>query len=128
MNRVYDCFLYNHEVKLLEIRLELLEDIIDYFVLVWAKETFTGKPKSQEFCWANDVLGKYKSKVNVIAIDKLEGNGPWEKEAYPRNRINDGLHGASASDLVMISDIDEVPRPSVLHESIETAMYDMHIY
>jgi hypothetical protein len=37
-----------------------------------------------------------------------------DRESYSRNRIQDGLSDLSLNDLVMISDIDEIPRPDVL--------------
>ena len=45
MRRLYDCFLLNDERELVEIRIRLLKDVVDKFVVVWAHETFTGKEK-----------------------------------------------------------------------------------
>lgn len=112
--RIFDCFLYNNEVELLEIRLLLLSDVVDCFVVVCANETFTGKSKDHVFPWSNTVFGQYKHKVKVVVVDKIPGNDAWDKERYSRNRISDGLEGALDSDIIMVSDIDEIPRPTVL--------------
>jgi beta-1,4-mannosyl-glycoprotein beta-1,4-N-acetylglucosaminyltransferase len=114
MNKLYDCFLFNDEFELLELRLKLLDDVVDNFVVVCAKETFTGKTKTQDIRLVQEFLEGHGDNVKLVVIDALEGGNAWEREAYSRNRISDGLVSLSESDLVMISDIDEIPRPSIL--------------
>ena len=41
--RVYDCFTFFNEVELLELRLATLYDYVDFFVIIEAASTFTGK-------------------------------------------------------------------------------------
>lgn len=114
MIKVYDCFLFNNEEELLEIRLQLLSKIVDKFVIVWAAETFTGRKKEQSFPWHNEIVSRFATKVELITIEKLKGLNAWEKEWYSRNRLADGLKNLHADDLVIISDIDEIPRPSII--------------
>ena len=45
----YDCFSFFNELDLLEIRLNVLKDAVDKFVLVEAGETHSGKPKPLYF-------------------------------------------------------------------------------
>ena len=45
MQKVFDCFPFYNELDLLEIRLNILNDVVDYFVLTESTRTFTGKPK-----------------------------------------------------------------------------------
>ena len=45
VTKIYDCFLFFNELDLLEIRLNVLNDYVDYFVLVEATQTFTNKDK-----------------------------------------------------------------------------------
>ncbi len=114
MSRLFDCFLYNNEIELLEIRLQLLSDLVDKFVIVWASEAFTGKKKRQQFPFDNPFVRLHARKIQVVVIDKLQGTNTWQKESYSRNRMVDGLAGLEGNDIVMISDVDEIPRPSVL--------------
>ena len=46
---IYDCFTFFNELDLLEIRLNVLRDVVDRFVLVEAGETHTGKRKPLYF-------------------------------------------------------------------------------
>ena len=43
--KVYDCFTFFNELDLLEIRLNELDNVVDYFVLVESKRSFQNKPK-----------------------------------------------------------------------------------
>ena len=114
MPKLVDCFLYNDEVELLEIRLRLLDSVVDHFVIVWAAETFTGKRKDHGFPSHLAVLRELADRVRVIQIEQLHGTTAWQKEWFSRDALAQGFHGLAEDDLVMISDVDEVPRPDVL--------------
>lgn len=114
--KIYDCFLYNNEIELLEIRLQLLSEIVDRFVIVLAAETFTGRKKDQVFPRHNEVVRRFENKIELITIEKLQGKNAWQKEWYSRNRLADGLTNLDPNDLVIISDVDEIPRPSILEK------------
>src|SRR6266446_2628922 len=118
MARIYDCFLYNDECELLAIRLRLLAPVVHKFVIVWSRETFTGLEKRETFPLELLELDDLQGRVELIELDTLVGKGPWEKEAFSRNALARGIVDAEPSDLIMISDVDELPRPSVLAELI----------
>ena len=42
---IIDCFLFFRELRLLEIRLEYLYDLVDKFIIVESIESFTGEYK-----------------------------------------------------------------------------------
>jgi beta-1,4-mannosyl-glycoprotein beta-1,4-N-acetylglucosaminyltransferase len=112
--KIYDCFLYNDEEVLLEIRLELLSPLVDRFVVVCSQETFTGLPKTVRFPWHNSAIARFRDRIELVQLDKLEGSGPWQRESFSRNAMLKGLSSARPDDLVIISDIDEIPRPAAL--------------
>jgi len=47
MPKVYDCFTFFNELDLLEIRLNILDPYVDYFVIHESTETFSGKSKQK---------------------------------------------------------------------------------
>lgn len=114
MTKLFDCFLYHNEEQLLEIRLQLLSDSVDRFVIVCSKQTFTGKTKETIFPHNNAIVKSFIERIELIEIDELIGDTAWEKESFSRNQLATGLVGLAKRDLVMISDIDEVPRINVL--------------
>ena len=92
---IYDCFLYNGEEELLDLRLLELGDIVDYHVVVQNDYPFQGdrrrsyEPPEDEFI------------INVHVSEPLP-TGSWAAEAYCRNAIVRGLNRATADDLVLI--------------------------
>lgn len=114
---LYDCFLYVDQRpyrELLEIRLALLRNIVDKFVIVCSRETFAGPVNPTAFPVDSAIITSCQDQIELVILDHLEGRSARAREAYARNKIRDGLSDLSDEDLVMISDIDEIPRPEVL--------------
>lgn len=116
MRKLFDCFLYNNELELLRIRLQLLSGVVDRFVIVSAAETFTGRRKKDNFPVGDGIVSRYLDKIELIGLDRLEGRNAWEKESFSRNSIAGGLSGLAPDDLFMVSDVDELPRPEILQQ------------
>ena len=43
--KIYDCFIFNHEIELLEIRLNILNDYVDKFIITEGDKTFSDYQK-----------------------------------------------------------------------------------
>ena len=107
-NKIYDCFIFNNETDLLDIRLNILNDYVDYFVIVESLETFTGLKKKMIFNIED--YPKFKDKIIYSVINKFPlSHSAWQNESYQRNYISKLLEGASSEDFILISDIDEIP-------------------
>jgi beta-1,4-mannosyl-glycoprotein beta-1,4-N-acetylglucosaminyltransferase len=115
--KTYDCFTFYNEEEMLKIRLNELYEVVDYFFIVEADRTFTGKTKSfyiDKYDW----LDKFKHKIirsYVSLHDKIDD--PWGAEHKQRNSISDVLNYADDMDFCIISDVDEIPRPDVVASS-----------
>jgi len=114
MQRTYDCFCYFNEDMLLELRLETLWDHVDIFVISEASYTHAGKERATEFDITK--FKKYESKIRYIRLDaRPEGpNGFWKNENFIRNNVANGLYDATPDDLILISDLDEIPKPEAI--------------
>ena len=113
--KIYDCFSYWDEDLLLDIRLNILNRYVDYFVIVEGNKTWQNNPKKFRFN-INKFL-KFKKKIIYIQVKDLpDGNDPYKRENFQRNSILRGIKEASNDDLIIISDLDEIPNP----ESIST--------
>ncbi len=99
---------------LLELRFETLWDYVDYFVISEASYTHAGVDRVTEF----DInkFNKYASKIRYIRLDDRPAgpNGFWKNENFIRNNLAKGLWDARPDDLIMISDLDEIPNPSAI--------------
>ena len=123
---VYDCFTFFNELDLLEIRLNVLKDVVDKFVLVEAGETHTGKQKPFYYQENRSRFAAFDEKIIYVKVDRFPGkHDAWWNENYQRNAIMDGLKDARPDDRVLISDLDEIPDPaSVAKYSKLPGVYD----
>jgi len=112
---VYDCFPFFNEIELLKMRLEELNEVVDYFVLVESAETQRGEEKPFYFAENRHLFEKYLPKIIHIAVNERHPEmGLWEREHYQRNCIARGLKRCHSHDIIVISDLDEIPRPVIL--------------
>jgi len=129
--KIYDCFSYWDEDLLLDLRLNILNDYVDYFVIVEGNKTWQNNSKKLRF----DIqkFSKFKNKIIYIpAEDMPDGNNPYLRENFQRNCITRGLKKSSPDDLILISDLDEIPNPKVLDKfklNMKFAVFkQMHFY
>ncbi len=122
----YDCFMYYDEDMLLDLRLNVLNNYVKKFVITESTYLHNGRPKTLKF----DIkkFSKFKDKIKYIIVDKQPANieelkpsdtqhqknsklliNALKRENFQRNRLQDGLSEASDEDLVIISDVDEIP-------------------
>jgi hypothetical protein len=107
---IYDCFLLNEELDLLELRLNYLNNLVDKFIIVESAYTFSGIPKPLHFSNNAHRFAKFLNKINYIT-DTAEPdlNSAWTNEYRQRNLLKSGLNLAKDDDLIIISDLDEIP-------------------
>jgi beta-1,4-mannosyl-glycoprotein beta-1,4-N-acetylglucosaminyltransferase len=110
--RIFDCFTFFNEIELLKIRCEVLKELNPTHILVESPTTHTGDAKPLYFY---DNFGKF-SEYNITHISaQLPNDGnTWHNENTQRDQIISGLayEGAEDDDIVIVSDLDEIPRPS----------------
>ena len=111
--KIFDCFSYWDEDLLLDLRMNILNDYVDYFVIVEGNKTWQNNFKKFNF----DIkkFGKFKKKIIYIQVsDMPDGENPWLRENFQRNCIERGLLNAEKDDIIIISDLDEIPNPECI--------------
>ena len=125
---IYDCFQYFNEDHIVDLRLNILDKHVDYFVISESTKTHQGKEKKLNFNIEN--FSKYKSKIKYIVADykkKIDfdnhtgGESPVEK--HQRNQLIEGIKDASQEDLIILSDSDEIPDLTKLKEINKNKKY-----
>ena len=109
---IYDCFSYWDEDLLLDLRLNILNKFVDYFVIVEGNKTWQNNSKKLNF----DInkYEKFKDKIIYIKVTDLpDGRDPYLRENHQRNSILKGLINSKDQDIIIISDLDEIPNPEV---------------
>lgn len=121
--KIFDCFTFFNEFELLELRLETLWDLVDYFVIVEANKTHANEPKPFNFFERQKEFKKYFKKIRYVMDDSdvpYSGVGDWSIENNQRNNIIQGLGDAEPDDLIFISDVDEIPNPKTIKILLES--------
>jgi beta-1,4-mannosyl-glycoprotein beta-1,4-N-acetylglucosaminyltransferase len=147
MSKIYDCFNFFNELDILDLRLDILNEYVDYFVIVESNKTFTSKDKKFNFEQNKKRYKKYLDKIiyvkvtdtpsdfnNIILSDTVcdidiinnkifkyvnESTGwsrnqiQWGVEIYQRECILRGLIDCNDQDIIIISDLDEIPNPNI---------------
>ena len=103
--KIYDCFSYWDEDLLLELRLNILNEYVDNFVIVEGNKTWQNNYKKLRFKINN--FKKFENKIIYIPVEDLpDGDNPYLRENFQRNAISRGLEKAKDDDVVIISDLD----------------------
>lgn len=132
-NRLFDCFIFNNELDLLEIRLNELADTVDTFVLVESPQTFSGIPKPLTF--AEHKADFLRFDIRHIIFDEFIPTklGGWDQtpchtnERNQRNAIMRGLDDCAPGDVIWLSDLDEIPDPKMA-ELGSGFVFNMNVY
>lgn len=142
---IIDCFIFYNELDLLNYRLNILYDVVDYFVIVESTRTFIGKEKTLYFSENKHLFEKCNNKIIHVVVDDFPHKYPnininngeqWANERFQRNCISRGLQRIDVQndDLIIISDVDEIPDPRTLNKikngeiAVECNSLEMDLY
>ena len=114
----HDCILFNCEVDLLEIRLNVLKDVVDNFIVIESRHTHSGREKEPVLPMHADRFSDFP--VHYALIEQPGGSRTFEdsfgRESEQREASRELLllHDVTDSDIVLMGDLDEVPDPELL--------------
>lgn len=131
--KLIDCFIFYNELEMLKYRLELLYNIVDYFIIVESKYTFTGIEKKLYYNENKELFKKYDDKIIHIIENtmpymypniNIKENQQWINENYHRNSIIKGFEKISLKDddIIIITDLDEIPDPETLEKILNNEL------
>jgi len=117
--QVWDGFMFFNEFDVLELRLKELSDVVDRFIIVESPWTHQGKPKELLFHSNRERFSAFADQiVHVVAPQRCNGV-PHDQDCYQRSCIADGIREADESDLLIVSDLDEIPRTDLIRRIAE---------
>ena len=122
---IYDCFIIRDEIETLELRMKILGDVVDKFVICEANKTFTNVPKPYNFLenyprfqqWEDKII-YVTAELNDDGLDFSQNDASysptsaaWQFEYQQRNGIIGGLDKINDDDIILMGDVDEIPNP-----------------
>ena len=118
--------MYFDEDIVLDVRLNLLNEYVDKFIIVESR--FDHRGEKRNLLFDKDKFQKFKDKIEYIVQEDQPGNletinssdnieehyrksifNAGKRESAQRNFILDGLKNAEPNDWIIISDLDEIP-------------------
>ena len=130
--KIFDCFMYFDEEVVLDVRLNTLDKFVDYFVIVESKFTHRGDKRKLNF--NHEKFSKFKDKIIYLVYEETSNmieevddkdsevinSGKYIlnaalRENGQRNYIQNGLKKADDDDIILISDVDEIPNLSKIN-------------
>lgn len=128
------CSLFN-ELDLLELRFSELDSVVDRFVVVEATRTHKGDAKPLLFLDNERRFKRWRDRIDYNVVDDMPtGDGLAairRREMFQRNCILRSLTDAADDDIVLISDCDEIPRPTMIPTQLDDGVilvYLQHLY
>jgi beta-1,4-mannosyl-glycoprotein beta-1,4-N-acetylglucosaminyltransferase len=107
--------MFFNELDLLEIRLKELYDVVDVFVLAESNISHSGKPKEYIYENNKERFNKYSDKIRHIKVEDMpDTKDSWVREKYQRWSTIKGLTDMSPEDIIIVGDVDEIPRAEVI--------------
>ncbi len=130
---VFDCFPFNNEFEILERRFTELYDVVDRFVIVEATRTHGNIKKELNFHNNLHRFEKWLNKVTYLVMDDYPATDSWSIERHQRDCIMRGLTKCKGSDIIMISDCDEIPNAEAVkkykpEDGIKSLKMDLFYY
>lgn len=116
---VYDCIPFFNEIDILKLRLHILNPIVDKFIIEEATVTFSGEKKELCFEKNKELFREFLPKIEYIVVDNSPVNTTTHlRDKFQKNALIKGLAEASQEDVILLSDVDEIPNPKTLEKVI----------
>ena len=119
--KIFDCIQFFNEEHILELRINILNEFVDFFVIAESTTDHQGNPKKLNFDLSK--FKKYENKIIYVIVDdtseaikKPHIGGESLVEQHQRNSIMKGLKNCLDDDLIILSDVDEIPDLTKLNQ------------
>lgn len=129
--KIFDCFMYFDEEQILDLRLNVLNHDVDYFVIV--ESIYNHKGEKRDLLFDIKKFQKFREKIIYLIYKEIPKQielinedddenvksrkyimNALYRENSQRNYISEGLKNANKEDLILVSDVDEIPKLSSL--------------
>lgn len=113
---VYDCFQFFNELDLLKLRLNVMDSVVDKFVISEATETFSGKKKPLYYQENKEMFREFEHKIIHLIVKDTPKGHTHDRDTFQKNAVGRGLVHCKEEDVIIFSDLDELPNPIKIKE------------
>lgn len=116
---VYDCFQFFNELDILKLRLHIMNPVVDRFVISEATETFSGNPKPLYYEENKEMFAEFADKIIHVVVDDTPPGYTHDRDTFQKNAVGRGLKDCTDEDIIIFSDLDEIPNPEKIKEVLQ---------
>lgn len=121
---VYDCFQFFNELDMLKIRLNVLSPVVDRFVISEATETFSGLKKPLYYEENKELFAEFADKIIHVVVEDTPQGDTHYRDTFQKNAVTRGLKDCTDEDVIIFSDLDEIPNPDKIREILQNFRTD----
>ncbi len=140
-----DCFMYFDEDMILDIRLNILDKYVSHFVICEANFNHNGTKRELRFNINN--FSKFRDKIIYIPLDNQPSNlkkidtkdsllvknskildNALLRENFQRNFLQNKIKDFSEEDLIIVSDLDEIPNLERFKYNSKITFFEQKMY
>ncbi|MBO5564538.1 MAG: glycosyl transferase GT17 family protein [Lachnospiraceae bacterium] len=125
---IYDCFQFFNELDMLKIRMHIMDPIVDYFVISEANETFSGLPKPYYYEENKEMFSEFADKIIHVTVTDTPEGGTHERDTFQKNAVTRGLQNCTDDDIIIFSDLDEIPNPEEIQKILDAGVEKDKVY
>ena len=117
--KIYDCITYFDEDVILKIRLNVLFDVVDKFIISEGAFNHRGIKRKLNFNIEN--YKEFSKKIIYLPVNDFPNlSDPWNMLKHQRNSSLSLLKYLNKDDYVIVSDVDEIPEPTKICEFVNS--------
>lgn len=118
---IFDCIPFFNELDILKLRMQIMAPYVDFFVIEEASVTFSGEPKRMIFAENRQLFAEFDDKIRYVAVEDspMEGVTTHERDKYQKNQLIRAMSDCKPEDIIIFSDVDEIPNPETLVNVID---------
>lgn len=113
---IYDCFQFFNELDILKLRMHVLSPVVDRFVISEATETFSGIKKPLYFEENREMFAEFADKIIHVVVEDTPPGYTHDRDTFQKSAVGRGLKDCKDDDIVIFSDLDEIPNPEKIKE------------
>lgn len=121
---VYDCFQFFNELDILKLRLNIMSPVVDKFVISEATTTFSGIPKPLYYAENKEMFAEFADKIIHVVVEDTPPGNTHVRDTFQKSAVGRGLRNCKEDDIIIFSDLDEIPNPEKIKEILQNFQED----